>query len=386
MSESLGLSLDSYTHAAMAHRLFIDLSQDEPDIWNPFYAEDEEESRIEPVPCGTQDTTQPAEEEEPEPEPEEKSFQLCAKRLFLTYPRCGALRERVKGVAESVATEQKLRLTGWCIATETHADGEPHLHALFEYSGQVRTRDPRLFDFQDDGKVYHPNMQSARSWKKVLAYIQKCGDFEVGGVFGPEGNPIELAERGDVRAAISCFRERWPLQYMVRKSQVEANLLSICHESQFVVGAPEYVLSQFNVPQSVVDWSGSFRQSKTLVLGGPGGTGKTSLARALLPEGFIANGIEDLRRCKDFSRGVILDDPSQRRWDHSMLVNLLERAMPRTIDARFTDVAIPPKTTMIITCNDYLLFFPAPTHCRYRAIQRRMVFCQIEENDLFVVD
>jgi hypothetical protein len=59
---------------------------------------------------------------------------------------------------------------GILVVSELHADGHPHLHCYIRFSDVApRIRDARYFDI--DG--YHPNVQSARSWKKWLLYCLK---------------------------------------------------------------------------------------------------------------------------------------------------------------------------------------------------------------------
>lgn len=97
------------------------------------------------------------------PPPPGKRFRFSAKNIFLTYPQCPLPRERIADVLGEIGA------TAWVISVEHHEGGSPHLHALAKFANTFRTQDERKFDI--DG--YHPNIQSAKSFKHVLAYITK---------------------------------------------------------------------------------------------------------------------------------------------------------------------------------------------------------------------
>lgn len=61
-------------------------------------------------------------------------------------------------------------MSGYFIAREEHEDGTPHLHILIRFIEKINYKDPACFDFLT-GK--HGNYQSVRSFKNVLAYLNK---------------------------------------------------------------------------------------------------------------------------------------------------------------------------------------------------------------------
>ena len=92
-------------------------------------------------------------------------FRFNAKRVFLTYPQCGELtRERVRDTLVQTHGAKH-----YCVARESHSDGNYHIHAYGEWDGPFSSRDVRIFDV--DG--CHPNIQPVRSAKRVLDYIRK---------------------------------------------------------------------------------------------------------------------------------------------------------------------------------------------------------------------
>lgn len=62
----------------------------------------------------------------------------------------------------------------YVVAKESHADGEPHLHAYVKFQTGLRTTEftPRL-----DVDGHHGNYQSARSFRSVVKYVTKDGDY-----------------------------------------------------------------------------------------------------------------------------------------------------------------------------------------------------------------
>ena len=90
----------------------------------------------------------------------------------MTYPKCPM------PPAEAL---DFLRLLGpvikdHCVAQEEHKDGSLHLHAFIRYESRV-TWSPTRWDLSFGGQTYHGNYQVAKSWKNVLGYCQKGGNF-----------------------------------------------------------------------------------------------------------------------------------------------------------------------------------------------------------------
>jgi len=140
-----------------------------------------------------------------------ENFRFNAKRVFLTYPQCGELsRESVRDLLVSTHGAQY-----YCVARESHRDGNYHIHAYGEWSGAFSTRDVRIFDV--DGQ--HPNIQPVRSARRVLEYIQKSDDNVLANVESLNGGRVhygsilqEAANRDDFLARVA---ERYPRDYVL---------------------------------------------------------------------------------------------------------------------------------------------------------------------------
>lgn len=89
--------------------------------------------------------------------------------LFLTYPQCTVTRERLLEHLQSVDT-----VVEYVIAQEVHADGGLHLHAYVKFQQGLRCSQftPTL-----DVDNFHGNYQAARSFRSVIAYVKKDGNY-----------------------------------------------------------------------------------------------------------------------------------------------------------------------------------------------------------------
>lgn len=94
-------------------------------------------------------------------------FRIQGKHIFLTYPRA----ENIESKAHLLwALRDKIPTPlNWAIAQENHQDGGIHYHCLLSYANRIDIRDVAFFDYNG----HHPNIQSARSQKQVLAYVIK---------------------------------------------------------------------------------------------------------------------------------------------------------------------------------------------------------------------
>lgn len=95
-------------------------------------------------------------------------YQINSSKLFLTYPQCTLTKEEALQHLQSI-----FNIKSYVIASELHANGDPHLHVYLELPEAYRTRDPRFADLQG----FHGNYQGCRSSKNVLRYCTKDDNF-----------------------------------------------------------------------------------------------------------------------------------------------------------------------------------------------------------------
>lgn len=96
------------------------------------------------------------------------SQRLQRKHWMMTFPQC----HTEKAVVESnlPLLETKIPLTGYIIAKEKHADGEPHLHVLLSFSKPINLKNMRFFDVLA-GK--HANIVGIQNLVATVKYVMK---------------------------------------------------------------------------------------------------------------------------------------------------------------------------------------------------------------------
>ena len=108
---------------------------------------------------------------------------------------------------------------------------------------------------------------------------------------------------------------------------------------------PKFSLDLFKVS---FEWD----KTKTLVLWGPTNTGKTSLAKALLPNALFIRHIDALKEYKTGQyTGLIFDDMSFKHWPREAQIHLLDTENVSQINVKHSIAIIPEGTPRIITTN-----------------------------------
>lgn len=82
---------------------------------------------------------------------------------------------------------------------EKHQDGNNHIHAAISYSQKLNIRDMIAFDVGD----YHPNIQSARNWGSVKAYVCKDNQFICAMNFDSSDPNKYIQRKNDFNACIA---------------------------------------------------------------------------------------------------------------------------------------------------------------------------------------
>lgn len=193
------------------------------------------------------------------------NFRINAKRYFLTYPQCGELtRESVRDMLVSTHGAQY-----YCVARESHSDGNYHIHAYGEWCGPFSSRDVRIFDV--DG--CHPNIQPVRSTKRVLEYILKDDGDAISNVQPMDGGGRvsygtilgEANSRDDFLARVASSH---PRDYVV----FHQRLREFC-DARYPEERVEYVprWTEFDEPAGLREWKLSLEEEvgKWRMPGGP---------------------------------------------------------------------------------------------------------------------
>lgn len=92
---------------------------------------------------------------------------IYAKGWFCTWPKCPIGKEMALS-----ELQEKFNIKEYVICEELHKDGEAHLHAFIKLDHRVNFK-KSLFDISG----YHGNYQVAKSWKAVVKYVKKDGNY-----------------------------------------------------------------------------------------------------------------------------------------------------------------------------------------------------------------
>lgn len=171
-------------------------------------------------------------------------FRLDCQYWFVTYSQCNVDKA---DILSHIVLRHPDRCPEWVrVVRERHEDGQFHLHALINWGSRLCTRNARFLDYTaDDGSVYHPKLEPARSVAKSLQYVAKDDDapYDYGTV--PEPGESQCDSRSDMARRVlstatsgdellSMVREADPLHYVEKIFQWErvANKLFAIPEAQ----------------------------------------------------------------------------------------------------------------------------------------------------------
>lgn len=276
-----------------------------------------------------------------------KSFRVNTTQLFFTYSQCDKTPEQILEFIKS-----KVGVKNYIVAQEQHKDGGKHIHAYILLEKKINCRDCKYFDF--DG--FHPSFEGCRSWTKVVKYVTKDGKYitnydqeTINKLISQNTKSGEihlqarnLARDGKWKEGLELLENpKTARDLSMHGDAIERNLRSLKKQKT----EPRYSLDLFKVN---FEWD----RTKTLVLWGPTNTGKTSLAKALLPNALFVRHKDALKeyKCGEYE-GIIFDDMSFKHWPREAQIHLLDTDNVSQIDVKHSIAIIPEGTPRIITTN-----------------------------------
>lgn len=107
-----------------------------------------------------------------------RKFRARSKTFFLTFAQC----DETKEAAAKRIAEREVDLDWYIVASEAHADGNPHLHVVLRYKAELSTNDQKRFNYigQKQANIVRP-----RDIKATVAYVTKGGDYQAEGIDVP---------------------------------------------------------------------------------------------------------------------------------------------------------------------------------------------------------
>ncbi|ADO40515.1 replicase [Cotton leaf curl Alabad virus] len=244
--------------------------------------------------------------------PRNNSFCINAKNIFLTFPKCPIPKEQMLDILSNISCpSDKLFIR---VAQEKHQDGSLHIHALIQFKGKAKFRNPRHFDVTHPhtSTQFHPNFQGAKSSSDVKTYMEKDGDILDHGVFQVDGRSArggcqtandayaEAINAGSKAQALKVLRELAPRDFLLQFHNLNSNLDRYFQEPPAPYVSPFSSSSFDQVPEELEEWAcenvvdaaGRPLRPQSIVIEGDSRTGKTMWARSLGPHNYLCGHLD----------------------------------------------------------------------------------------------
>lgn len=159
---------------------------------------------------------------------------------------------------------------------------------------------------------------------------------------------LEASQKNSYEEAMAYLEDADLMFFLSHKKTIGPWLAGKFKED---VDAPLYEMSQFN-KHAITDFS------KTVVLIGPTGVGKTQYALAHFKNPLLIRDKNDYIRYNRHTDGLIFDDLSFISWNAMTFLHMVENETPITQDVKFGHVRIRAKIPKFILVNSEELLWP----------------------------
>lgn len=314
-----------------------------------------------------------------------KGLRLNSAQIFLTYAQCPVELDSLLKHIEKIVDEWGLK--NYIIAQENHKDGNKHIHAYLLLNRKPNKENAeRMFDYLE----YHPKVETCRSYKNVIKYVTKEGNYisnydpeilkniikenmKVGELYE---KARDLAKNFKVKEGLAVLEHSKTIRDLtIHGNAIQKNLRSLAVKRH----TPDYSLDDFRID---FEWD----KSRSLILWGPTNLGKTNLAHALLPRALIMSHIDKLKSFDELEyEGIIFDDMSFKHWPREAQIHIVDYDFEREINVKHSHVIIPRNTPKIFTTNlmpAEIMFFDDPAinrRCQAVHIDRSLKKRRVEE-------
>lgn len=165
-----------------------------------------------------------------------------------------------------------------------------------------------------------------------------------------------------VKEALSIIKEELPYEFLIHGQSIKMNL-SMALKTTY---EHKYKIEEFNMEKQDI--------SKSLLLYGPSGMGKTHFALAHFKNPLLVRHMDRLREFdSEVNDGIVFDDLSFSHYPPEAVIHLLDMELDSEIHIRYTTANIPQQTPKIFTHNTTNPFYksevPEP---QQQAIERRL--------------
>jgi len=181
-----------------------------------------------------------------------------------------------------------------------------------------------------------------------------------GGTFWEHGEPMKQGARSDLQAVIasiadgSTMKQLWTEhpEQMIKFGQGIKRCYDMTSPNLTQKAMKSFDLKDFNP-----NWPLAFIQSclttKSIILWGKAGCGKTCFARAILPKALFVSHMDDLLKYDEGEHdGIIFDDMNFLHVPREAQIHIVDCEQPRSIHCRYQVANIPAMTKKIFTTNN----------------------------------
>jgi len=294
----------------------------------------------------------------------ENDFRISAKRLLLTYSQV----DTKTGFTLNDALEQlqyKLGRFSYIISEEKHTDGGMHFHVLLIRSKKFDIRAQSSLDLKINEQVAHGNYKPVNNLEGAVHYVCKEKYYITN---------LENLQDGELLTAKEFIYQQ------VQLKGVDKALLdySQTHKEKALAGLSvsalkkhfndikkielaskidniqtPFTLDDFIIHPRLRDWIQD--PTKTLIVIGPSGIGKTQFLKAIAKEKFyktlIVGHKEDLRRLDDTYDSILIDDADIDQFDDTQLLSLIDNQVGKTLRVLYDTVYKKKGIVQMIAMN-----------------------------------
>jgi len=295
------------------------------------------------------------------------AFRLCASTILLTYSQTGELTK------EDVlyTLQERLKPFDYAIGQEHHEDGGWHIHALIKAkTGKFDTVDASIFDVSTPESSFHPNIQTIKRGK---AHFDRAHDY----VEKEDRDPLctfphtltwaEIVANASTKDEyLDLIKKNYPRDYSLNLQRLEytASKLFPSEDPNTIQDGFEihYEHEELDIPRDF---------SKSMVIVGPPGCGKTTWAKKYAPKpALFIRHLDSLALFRPEHRSIIFDDLDFQHLPPSTQKYLVDYENLAEIHCRYRVARIPAGVPRIITANLYPFLSDNGVHCQ--AIDRRI--------------